>query len=519
MTEDDDTRLSPRELQRRAVGGSTWTALQTAVSLPIAFVANAIVARTIGVSGYGDLAFLTAILTLGFAVANFGFSTALIQRGSRAEAAGDKAAADSLLMRSLGFHAIVEMPILIALALVLTHGDPAWQSATVGAAVIGSCLLGGAALSLTIENRTALGAQLVLVSNLFVQTASVLTAVLTASASAVWAVRTFGPVIGLLLALCFLGHARRRAVLSPRLPTGLGRSYWRFALASWLAGVVGLLVFSRSEIFLLQWFDKTEDLGLFALAFGVSYMITAPVDAMLHALLPAVAGILAEWPERAADTFDRATRVSSVLAGGIAAVAVPVLVFAFPFIYGESFGESAWLFVPLALVSAFQTVNNPVVAFVNGRERGGLIVKVNMAALVLNLVAGVALIPPFGAWGAVAANVVAQAVALVLLALNEPLALQHRARNYLRLLRSLVIGCVCAGAALAAGVLIEGASSLLALVAACLVGGTLYVAGIRRSNTGLKPDERDALAAALGTRVRPYVAGLLAPITTRPADL
>jgi O-antigen/teichoic acid export membrane protein len=148
-----------------------------------------------------------------------------------------------------------------------------------------------------------------------------------------------------------------------------------------------------------------------------------------------------------------------------------------------------------------------------------LIVKVNMAALVLNLVAGVALIPPFGAWGAVAANVVAQAVALVLLALNEPLALQHRARNYLRLLRSLVIGCVCAGAALAAGVLIEGASSLLALVAACLVGGTLYVAGIRRSNTGLKPDERDALAAALGTRVRPYVAGLLAPITTRPADL
>ena len=157
---------------------------------------------------------------------------------------------------------------------------------------------------------------------------------------------------------------------------------------------MGLLVFSRSEIFLLQWFGKTEDLGLFALAFGVSYQITAPVDAMLHALLPAVAGILSEWPERAADTFDRATRVSSVLAGGIAAVAVPVMVFAFRFIYGESFGESAWLFVPLALVSVFQTVNNPVLAFVNGRERGGLIVRVNTAALVLNLVAGVALIPP-----------------------------------------------------------------------------------------------------------------------------
>ena len=333
-----------------------------------------------------------------------------------------------------------------------------------------------------------------------------------------WAVRTVGPVIGLSLALFFLDRARRRAVLSPRLPLGLGRSFWRFALASWLAGVVGLLVFSRSEIFLLQWFGKTEDLGLFALAFGVSYQITAPVDAMLHALLPAVAGILSEWPERAADTFDRATRVSSVLAGGIAAVAVPVMVFAFPFIYGESFGESAWLFVPLALVSAFQTVNNPVLAFVNGRERGGLIVRVNTAALVLNLVAGVALIPPFGAWGAVAANVVAQAVALVLLALNEPLALQLRSRIYLKLLRSFVIGSVCAAAALAAGVLVEGFSSLLALVAACMVGGALYVIGIRRSNTGLTPDERDVLAAALGARVRPYLAGLLGPITTRAAE-
>ena len=63
--------------------------------------------------------------------------------------------------------------------------------------------------------------------------------------------------------------------------------------------------------------------------------------------------------------FDRATRVSSVLAGGIAAFVVPVMTFAFPFIYGEAFAESGWLFVPLAFVSAFQTVNNPVVAFVN----------------------------------------------------------------------------------------------------------------------------------------------------------
>jgi O-antigen/teichoic acid export membrane protein len=144
-----------------------------------------------------------------------------------------------------------------------------------------------------------------------------------------------------------------------------------------------------------------------------------------------------------------------------------------------------------------------------------LIVRVNTAALLLNLVAGVALIPPFGAWGAVAANVVAQAVALLLLALNEPLAVQLRSRVYLKLLRSFLVGSLCMAAALAAGALVEDVSSVLALVATCLVGGALYVIGIRRSNTGLTPDERDVLAAALGARARPYLVGLLGPITTR----
>ena len=230
------------------------------VSLPIAFVANAIVARRIGVSGYGDLAFLTAILTLGFAVANFGFSTALIQRGSRAEAAGagrkrQPSQAQPRVPRDRR-DADPHCPCAGSHARRSGLGDRGGRGG--GHRKLPA---GGAALSLTIESRTALGAKLALVSNLVVYPASVLVAVLTASASAVWAVRTVGPVIGLTLALLFLDRARRRAVLSPRLPRGFGRSFWRFALASWLAGVVGLLVFSRSEIFLLQWFGKTEDLG------------------------------------------------------------------------------------------------------------------------------------------------------------------------------------------------------------------------------------------------------------------
>lgn len=513
----EEQPLSAGELQRRAVSGSTWTAIHTAVSLPLAFVANAIVARSLGVSNYGNLAFLTAILGLSYAFANFGFSNALIQRGSRAEAGGRRREADDLLRRSLGFHSMIELPILVVVALGLTRGEPWWEAVAVGTAVVLTCLLSGAALSITIENRTAAGAKLAIFVNLALQGASVLTALLLGSASAVWAVRTLVPALALGFGLLLLDRERRKVVLRPRLPLGLGRVFWRYALASWAAGLIGLLVFSRSEIFLLQAFGKTGALGLFALAFGLSYQITAPVDAMLHALLPAVAGILSSWPERALQTFERSTRVSALLSGGLVAVAVPTLVFAVPFVYGDAFASAAWLFVPLAVVSAFQSVNNPVLAFVNGRQRGGLILKTNSAALVVNVGMALALIPSFGAWGAVVANVFGQLVVLVVLAVAEPLAMTHGGRGLILLYRPFLLGVVIAGASLAAGDVLRSLSPALTPVAAFVVGALLYVVAVRLSGSGLTTQDHEALTGAVAPSLRPYLSRLLRPLTANSA--
>jgi O-antigen/teichoic acid export membrane protein len=147
-----------------------------------------------------------------------------------------------------------------------------------------------------------------------------------------------------------------------------------------------------------------------------------------------------------------------------------------------------------------------------------LIVKVNTAALFLNVVAGVSLIPPFGAWGAVAANVLTQVVAIALLVLNEPLAMQFRSRAYARLLRSFVLGCASAVVALLAGGVVDWFFGFLAPLAACIVGSGIYVAGIRHLQAGLTHEERDLLANAFGARARPYLGGLLRPITTPIAE-
>jgi O-antigen/teichoic acid export membrane protein len=505
--------LSARELQQRAVAGSTWTALHTVVSLPVAFVANAIIARSLGVSSYGHLAFLTAALGLSLAVTNFGFTAAVVQAGSRAEAGGRRSEADDLLRRSLGFHLAVELPLLVLVASVLTRGDPWWQFVVVTAAVAGSCVFSSAALSVIIENRTAAGAKLAIPVNLAVQLVAVTVAVGTESASAVWVARTLAASALVGATLFLLDGRRRRIVLAPRLPRGLGRGFWRFALSSWAAGMVGSLVFSRSEIFLLQWFDQAEALGLFALAFGLSQQITAPVDAMLLPLMPAVAGVLSEWRERAAQAFERSTRVSALLSGGVAAVVVPALVFAVPLIYGDAFQSTAWLFVPLALVSAFQSVNNPVLAFVYARQRGGLVLKASTVALVVNVGIAIALIPPFGAWGAVVANVSAQLVVLLWLAATEPLAVGLGPAGMLMLWRPFLVGVAVGCVALGVGAALDDVSAVLATIAAWAVGAGMFIFLVWLTRSGLRIEDRDALVNAVSVRLRPHLTRLLRPVT------
>lgn len=510
----DTTSLQVGELQRRAITGSVWTVIHVLIYVPTAFVANAVVAHSLGVSRYGHLAFLTAALGLALLFADFGFTSAAIQKGSRAEAGGRRNEADGLLRRSLGFQAIVEFPITVAVAIWLTRSSSWWEVVTLLVAVFLTRVLSGATLSITIENRTAVAARLAIGVNLVVQCATVTTALLSGSPSAVLVVRTLVAGIGLAPTFLLLDPARRKAALRPRLPRGMGGPFWRFALLNWAAGLAALLVFQRSEIFILEAFHQARALGLYSLAFGLGQQITAPVDALLLPLLPAVAGILSEWPAHAYGAFARSTRVSALLCGGIAAAVTPLLVFGVPVIYGHAFGSAAWLFFPLALVSIFQSVNNPVLAFVNARQRGGLRLKANAVALLVDAAIAVALIPEFGAWGAVAAAVLGQLVALVWLVLAEPLVRMSPLREVLRLYRPFLAGLAVAAIVLPLGVELRHLSALLASLGAGSLGIVLYVLTIRITRSGLTAEDVDALVQAVAAPFQRWLSGLLRTVTS-----
>jgi O-antigen/teichoic acid export membrane protein len=404
MTAEESAPISRGELQRRAVAGSLWTGLHALLAAPTAFTANAIVARLLGPTDYGRLAFLTLMLALAAQLTHLGFSSGITQYGAQAEAVGDTASAERLLSRSLGFHVLVQLPLLAAAAVVLGRGESLPVLLTLLAGIVLSAGLSSTALSLTIENKSAGAAKIAMLSNLLVQTAVAATAALEGSPAGVWAVRSLAASALLPLNFVLLSRARRRAVLRLALPRGLPAGFWRFCLFSWVGGLVTTLVFSRSELLLLSALSTPAAVGLFALAYGVCVQITAPVDAILGPLYPAVAGLLSSHPDAARSALLRSVRLAALVGGAVTASVLPTLYFALPLIYGQRFAAAAPLLLLLGVASCLQSVLNPVAAFTQGRGRTDLLLFASLVALVADVALALALIPPYGVWGAAIAN-------------------------------------------------------------------------------------------------------------------
>ena len=505
----DETATAERpvlrgELQRRAIAGSFWTAVHTLVSVPLAFVVNAVVARVLGPAEYGGLAFLTLALSIAAQVSNLGVSDATIQWGAAAAAKGDRPEVARLLRSSLGFHLSVQLPLLVVTVLVLARDLGPVIAAVLLVSVVLPASLGSAALLISIENRTAGGAKLAMLSNLLVQAAILAAAVTTESPAWVWAVRALAGTLLLPLNFLVLDAWGRRAARRASLPRHLPPGFWRYALPTMLAGLVGMLVFSRSEIIFLQWFGNPVDVGLFALAFGVAAQITAPVDALLGPLMPAIAALVSAHPEQVRAGRDRALRASSFLSGGILAAVVPALFVALPLIYGEAYEPAQGVFLVLAATSCLQSVCNPLLAFVSARRQAAQLLRINVIALALDAALAVGLIPFFGLLGALVANAAAQLLVLALLVAFEAREEHLRVADLLTSMWAYLVGLAAGLAALAVPAAL-GAGTLATVVTTLVLGPVLYVAGVRLLRVGMLEPDWAALARALPVPLQPVL--------------
>jgi len=405
---------TPAELQRATTHGVFWTVIHTMVAIPVAFAANAVVARALGAGSYGDLATISLVLSLATVLSNFAVSESVIQWGAAAHARGDAVAVDDLLRKSLGYHLVVQLPVMTAVVLLVLRGAPLLVQGAMVLAIVAAAALGSTLLCVAIENLTARAARLAMVTNLLVQSSVAATAAVSPTPASVWTSRSVAACIVLPFNARLLSPRRRRAASRPLLPRSMPAGFWRYCRFTVAAGAVSTLVSNRSEIFALQWLGTPNEVGIYALAFGVASQLRGPIDALLAPLAPSIAGIVEAHPTLVRTALLRSLRVNAVLAG-LLMVVVPAIAGALPWIYGESFSELPVLFVPMAAVAVGQSVVNPLVAVGQARRQGRELLLGNVAALLVDTVVAVAAIQVCGVWGAVAATICAQSVTIWLL--------------------------------------------------------------------------------------------------------
>jgi O-antigen/teichoic acid export membrane protein len=269
-----------------------------------------------------------------------------------------------------------------------------------------------------------------------------------------------------------------------------------------------MLVFGRSEIFVLQAHHLRVAAGIFALATGLAGQVTVPIDSILGPLLPTAAALLAEAPSRATEVAERTLRVMSVLSAFTMAAAVPAVVVAIPFLFSKGFSHGKAPFAVLGLISCFQSVAGPLSTLVLASRNAGSVLRVNIGCLALDAALAIALVPAIGIWGAVAANSSAQVMSISLLTV---IAVRRVGVDRAALFRSclpLMLGLAGAGVALTV-ISVAHLPTAAALAAGSAAGLLVELLGFRLIPAlRVSPADAARVEDALPAVLRPIYRGL-----------
>ncbi len=194
------------------------------------------------------------------------------------------------------------------------------------------------------------------------------------------------------------------------------RSFWALASEHWVTTIGSVLVWSRSELALLNWLTDSAEVALF----NVGGQFSAPVQMVITLFTAPIALYTArlntdEGLSKLANSLGSVLRLSGVISGGAAlviSVLAPVIV---PLLFGANYTESirlvpllawaAWIFARMSIYSALaQGLGKPRYLLFSMGAGGAVL-----------LTSSVLLIPWLGALGAALARVATQGVSLLVL--------------------------------------------------------------------------------------------------------
>lgn len=308
--------------------------------------------------------------------------------------------------------------------------------------------------------------------------------------------------------------------LKPKVDRSLRQEVVGFALMSWTIGVIGNLLFGRTQIIFLEHYTDIGTVGVFAVALTVAEMAAQLPPLLLSALLPRFS------EQRGQGAHDPMKRLYRTMTALIAMVMLPLCLclaaitpVVVPLIFGPDFSDAAGVASILLIAIAINSLGGTSLSLILSMGKNSILWISNAVGLVGVIGLGFLLIPQYGlmgaAWSRAIIQVVVILIEIVCAAVQLGFSMPYRA------LGSIALAAVAQGAVAYAIVLnVDGAASLLVAIPAAIL---TYLIAIRVFAVMplVDPELASRLVAHTPTRLKPLasrILRLLAPPGTGRAE-
>jgi len=394
----------------RVVRGSVAAFIIYGTGIGLTYCSQLVIARFVGVDGYGVYAYVFAWMTVLAYFSALGFDVALLRFLPAYEVERKWSLFRGVIQYAERRAAIVGAScILIGICLIMYRGlppllrntfliglmlVPMWALLWIRCSVVRA--FGGVVLAVAPDRMVRDGVLVGLVASASLGLGWHLDATMAITAT----------LVGSAMALCVASHAVRR--LSPTaidnvLPTYDAPAWRRAAIPLVIIGATEALM-NRTGVIMLGWMGDTKVAGIYSLAFNIAFVVALPRIAINTLFAPTVSSLFSRKDELLLRALIRST--ASWTLTGSACIAFTLFVLAEPLIswFGPGYeaGVPALRILLVGQVIVAGTGSQLFVMTMTGCERGAATLLVLSAAL--NAVASAVLIGLFGLTGAAIAS-------------------------------------------------------------------------------------------------------------------
>jgi O-antigen/teichoic acid export membrane protein len=389
--------------------GGVWEIAGNLLPQVYVFVVSAVVARHLGASVFGRVVLIAGVQSAVTVITPWGIPLSLIRHVGQLVGAGRAAQLQALLAwsyRIAVLAAVVGFSFMLGAALTGARPTSAWVLAGLSAA---AAILQSVPSAFLIGSQRWSKARITgIVSGGCSMVAKIVALALGGGIVTLFAIDLVIMVANL-AGTALLAALHQRSLGREPVAPPLKRDILRFAGVVGFSGAANLVLYQRTEIFVLAHYRTDADLALYSVPFAfVTALLLLPA-ATSSALSPAVATLWGAGDiQRIRSGYARGLRLMLILAltlGGLAAAVGPALI---RLVYGPAFDNVRLVLFLLVLsvpIIPLGTMSASVL-----RAMGVLrwMTIVGAAAAVANVGLAFLLIPPFGPAGAAGANSIAQ---------------------------------------------------------------------------------------------------------------